>query len=292
MKIYDGPLAYYSGKKEIGDKSFRISASGISRFFSHTRQWWGESFLNEEGFVSSTASVLGTITHRIAELHARNGEVTEQDYKDIEEYIDVHTIAGWDKYNIEVDAEIIRYQYPIMGQALVSRYLKSNPPEMIEPFLYHEELKGIGGGGSIDNVSKGESGGLIIVDYKTSSATSLPDKIVYAYRLQLLTYAYLLTKKGHSVKEIRIVYVSRNNVGRVSEKTGKPLKQYPTKVKVITESINEQDLEYIERVIKLIAESVDCWNKQPEMRHLLCQDLRQKKPKNRVKIEQIEDSIF
>ena len=280
IKTYTGPLSYYNGENEVPEGSTRISASSISRFFSNTRQYWGELKLGETGFISSTASVLGTITHRVAELYAKNQEVTDQDKQDIEDYIVAHTEVGWDLFNPEVDGDIIRQQYPIMGQALVRDYVSQNMPVMVEPFVYHEELPGIGAGGSIDNVSGVLVDGKVqqgcIVDYKTTSATKIPDTISYPYKLQLLTYAYLMGKHGHSIERIRIVYVSRNNVGRVSEKTGKPLKQYPTEVKVLTHQITREDMEYIENVIKLIADSIYAWDNNPDLRYLLAHDYRLK----------------
>jgi len=272
---YEGALAYYSGKREVGDTSFRISASQISRFFSHTNQWYREHLLKEDGFLSSTSSVLGSVVHRMAEQYARNGEVTEQDYKDIEEYIDAYTTPGYDEYNPEVDATVIRQQYPIMGNTLINGYVADNMPTEVEPFYYKEMLPQIGIGGSVDGVLI-EDGITCVTDYKTINTLSIPDKISYQYRLQLLVYAYLLSKNGHNVQQIRIIYVSRNNVGRVSEKTGKPLKSYPSQVKVITETINQQDLLFIEDIIKLVTESVECWNKLPKMRYLLAQDFRLK----------------
>ncbi len=270
-KKYIGPLSYYNGENEIPAGTFRISASGVSRFFSETSNWWRENLLGEEGFTNSTASVLGTLVHRIAEQYAKNGTVTAQDKEEMEAYIESFTNPEYDTFNPEIDASIIKYQYPIMGMALVNDYLIPNMPDQVEPFVYHEFKKGIGAGGSIDNVT-----GDCVVDYKTTGALNAPTSISFAYRLQLLTYAYLLRQQGTEISRIRIVYVTRNQVGRVSDKTGKPLKNYPCTVTTLTEQIEEKDFNYIEGILKLISESVEVWNKFPNSRYILAQDYRLK----------------
>ena len=69
-------------------------------------------------------------------------------------------------------------------------------------------------------------------------------------------------------------------MNRVSEKTGKPLKDYPSVCTVLTEEVTAEGLALIGSCLTLIAESVNAWNMQPELRHLLAQDQRLKaKPK-------------
>ena len=76
------------------------------------------------------------------------------------------------------------------------------------------------------------------------------------------------------------MFITTSDTGRVSEKTGKPLKSYPSTCTVVTEQVTEQGLELIGSCLAIIAESVNAWNKQPELRHLLAQDSRVKvKPK-------------
>ena len=66
----------------------------------------------------------------------------------------------------------------------------------------------------------------------------------------------------------------------MSEKTGKPLKDYPSEVSVVTEEVTQDNLDLIGSCLQLVAESVQTWHDKPELRHLLAQDLRLKpKPK-------------
>jgi len=259
-------LDYYNGENEVPEGTVRISASSIARFFTHTRQYWGELMLDEDGFTGSTSSVLGTVVHFIAEQYAKKQTLTAEDKQEIENYITQETAKDPD-----IDGNIIRTQYKIMAQNLVNEYLIHNMPTEVEPFVVEEVLPNIMVGGSIDNIT-----GSTIVDYKTSSLKKLPDTIKFEYRLQLLTYAWVMRKKGTPIDRIRIVYVSRDQPGAISEKTGKQLKSYPSEVKVLTESIFEEDFEYIESIITLIAESIQAWQTTPNIRHLLCHDMRVK----------------
>jgi len=260
-------LDYYNGENEVPAGSTRISASSFAKFFSSTTSWWRENLMNETGFTNSTSSVLGTCVHFVAEEYVRNNGVVDKE--EIERYIaqfDEDTEDNWD-----IDTSIIRLQYPIMGMALVNMYLIENPPSAIEEFLYEEILPEIGVGGSCDNLTND-----CVVDYKTFGGLTAPSTISYEYRLQLLMYAWLYTKKGIRINRIRIVYITRNNVGRISEKTLKPMKDYPTTVSVITEEITQKDLDFIESLIFLTSDSVDAWNKMPEFRYIIAQDYRLK----------------
>lgn len=267
-------LDYYNGTNEVPEGSFRISASSISKFFYDTRQWWGENLLEEEGFLSSTSSVLGTCVHYVAEMYGKNKEVSDEDKLEIEKYITQEASK-----NESIDAELIREQYKVMGENLINSFIISNPPTHQEEFMYKEILPGIGVGGSNDYFNE-KTG--TVADYKTTSSLTAPTSISYPYRLQLLVYAWLYQQRGFNVNRIQIVYVTRNTVGRVSEKTGKPMKDYPTTVKVLSEQVTEEDMEFIESVINIVADSVKTWKEKPELRYLLAQDYRLKEAPKKV----------
>ena len=286
-------LDYYDGKNIMNPGDIRISASSIARYITHTRDFWGQLMLGEQGFTGSTASILGSAVHFMAEDFVKTGTV---DGNEIEDYIDQESAK--DPSNI--DASIIREHYPTMGTKLINEYVIPNKPSFVEEFLMEELIPAADGhgaiyvGGSNDGIivpgieyAEGAEStdltdsytGCVITEYKTTSATSLPDRIPYEYRLQLLTYAYLYSKRGIHSDRIRIIYVTRNNVGRVgkyNEKTKKygVVKQYPTQVKVLTEQITEQDYEYIEGMINVIARSIKLWITQPELRSIIAQDSR------------------
>ncbi len=277
-------LDYNNGENIIKPGQFRISASGISRFFTNTNQWWRENLLNESGFISSTASVLGTCVHYCAECYAKNKTISKKNQQEIDNYILKHTDPAYEDYNETIDKNEIYNQYKVMAMNLINNELQQHMPSLVEPFIAHEVLPNIFAGGSIDalegvilddNGNFKQIGPALINDYKTTSLTParIPKVLKYEYKLQLLTYAWVLKQKGITADRIKNTYITRQDINRIG-KTGKPLKDYPSEIITIIENITEESMEYIDSIIKLIAHSVQYWNNHPEHRYLLAQDWR------------------
>ena len=70
--------------------------------------------------------------------------------------------------------------------------------------------------------------------------------------------------------------MNRNIDGGMSEKTGKPLKSYPPEVTVLVESITEEDIEFIDGLLDLCADSVLAGQEFPELLHVIWNDPRLK----------------
>lgn len=120
-----------------------------------------------------------------------------------------------------------------------------------------------------------------ITDYKTTSLTSPKDSIPYNYKLQLLCYAYIYRSLGFTVDRIQIVWITQPDINRVSEKTGKPLKDYPCQVIPVTYVLQEGDWNLIDSILNLVAESVEADKTTPALRHIIWKDYRLKtRPKN------------
>ena len=81
-------------------------------------------------------------------------------------------------------------------------------------------------------------------------------------------------KMGYNVTRIRLVYVSRNIDGGISEKTGKPLKSYPPKLTVLTETVTEDDMAFIDSMLNLAKDTLLVSDKHPELRHIMWHDPR------------------
>jgi hypothetical protein len=84
---------YYDGERHVPKGAFRLSPSGVERFFSDKTQWYRENLLGEDKkFQGSTSTVLGTICHHAAEVVA-NCVLTEEEYdseklhEEVEKYI-------------------------------------------------------------------------------------------------------------------------------------------------------------------------------------------------------------
>ena len=245
------------------DDHFRISASGISRYFTGTSSWYKENLLGEDGFKGSTSSVLGTICHFGIECYVKNEDF---DLREVNQYLENQATLVED-----LDINYINLQYPIMLSKALYWVSENIDTTLVtsEAFMEKQLLPGITVGGSCDLHSDNT-----VYDWKTYSAKQPPKTITYAYKLQALTYAKLLIDKGYNIQYMSIVYISTDIIGEISEKTGKQLKSYPSDVTVLTEAITPEDLEMIGNIHQLIAESVEWFRDTPALRHIIGQDLR------------------
>jgi len=256
---------YYDGSDVLPKGVFRISPSQFSKFMDSPHLWYREQILGEEGFTGSTSSVLGTIVHACAEAYA-NGSDGSTWSKEIEDYLKTIPFS-----EVDIDKDEIRKQYKGMALALINGYLKDNKPDSTEEFIFHNVIPGYVAAGTCD-ARKGD----MVVDYKTYNSKSKPRAIPMYYKYQLLIYAWIYTKKNIPINRVRLVYVNRNIDGGVSEKTGKPLKSYPPEVTVLTETITKEDIDFIESVLKLLAETVAKSKEDPSLTYLLFRDYRLK----------------
>lgn len=259
---------YYTGLDKLPADAFKISPSRLSSFLDSTPAWYRENLLGEEGFTGNTSSHLGTVVHGLASMYIKEGVVR---LEEAEAYINSIT-------DPEVDKEHIRNQYYPMFEALRQQYLVTvTAGDESEGFYLKEVKNNCFLAGSIDllRTEQGE-----IVDFKTTGSLTAPDRFSRAYFFQLLAYAWLCRKLGYDIHTIRLVYITQNVVGRISDKTGKPLKDYPTTISHVTHQVTAEDMDMLEGILNLVAESVNLWKEKPELRHILAQDYRLKeKPK-------------
>lgn len=260
-------LDYYDGSGDLPENGFRISASSFNSFMSYPHQWYREKVLGESGFDGNTASVIGTCVHYIAEMVGQ-GLPVEKD--EIEQYITNQSD------NPEVDCDIVRDQFPVMAERLVNDYLQENLPYRVEEFIQCQ-IGNFFPSGSCDAVT-GSDESACIVDYKTYNSKTKPKSIPLSYKYQLLIYAYIYTKTGVTVDRIRLVYVNRPVDGTyISDKTGKMCgKIHPPEVTVLTESIDQDDLDFIESLLNLCAETTQLALDKPELAYMLFRDRRLK----------------
>ena len=257
------PLAY-SSPALPEDAKFKISPSAFSKFIQSPHQWYRSEVLKEDPFSHSTSTVLGTIVHYCAEMVAKEEMV---DKEAIEEYIDMHELHE------DYDPEIVRHQYPLMAEELVNSYVLHH--DMFEVETQH--LIDVGGGyyvgGTLDRL-EGTKDDCMVVDYKTYHSKTKPKAIPAYYKYQLLVYSAILRMKGYNPTRIRLVYVNRHIEGEISEKTGKQLKSYPPEVTVLTETITDEDFDFIEGLMELAIDSLEATEMHPELTHVIWHDPR------------------
>lgn len=257
-------FTYNNGSAEIPADAFRISPSQLSKFLDSTSQWYRENLLDAPGFEGSTASELGNIVHAAAHMYFNTKSV---DKAALLTYIDSIT-------NPDVDKPVIREQMKPMIETLINSFLSTHLGTHAEMFVKAQVKPGVWAAGSVDMFDANRG---IVYDFKTMGSLDsarVPTSFPRAYYFQQLTYAHILRRMGYTVNYCKLVYITRANVGRVSDKTGKPLKDYPSECHIITHEVTDQDMELIEGLLNVVADSVRLWHSNPEYRHILAQDSR------------------
>lgn len=252
------PLNYQETYEDLLPKgAFRISPSMISKFLSDKALWYQTQVLGNNPFKGNTSTILGTCIHRIAERYTKLKEVSHQELR---EYID-----SFD--DPEIDKDFIKEQLFPMGQALINYLRLNGMPQKSEEAVALQLSPEVYVAGTCDALE-----GDTLIDYKTTSSLSVSQTIPDYYKLQLLTYAYIYTKLGRPISRIRIVWVTHNQTGRISDKTGKPLKDYPTQVVPVTQLISDSDLEYIHNLLHLIKDCYETSKSNPHLTYMLFSD--------------------
>lgn len=277
-------LDYISGSTAIPKDCFGISPSSLGRFFSEPHLWYREYFLGQSSFTGCTATVLGTCMHYVAECSVKGKEVDHLEiYKYIYEQCCRPSLSPFPdnldeaqdfilaNARPEFDVYHIIEQYPIMSSILIDT-IATLTPSKAEELVATEVVPGVWAAGSIDLQC---DSGSALYDYKSTSALSAPKYIEYKHKLQLLTYAYIKQKTGTPIKTINIIYVTTNQVNRVGS-TGKPLADYPSAATILTHHVTAEDMEFIESLLKLVAETVLYVQANPSTAYLLFKDYRLK----------------
>lgn len=247
------------------DGVFKISPSAFSTFIERPHAWYRQEILEEDVFEYNTSSVLGTCVHYCAEKVAKGEEVDEEE---IERYIASKEVKE------DYDPEVVRAQWYPMAACLINDYvLQVSNILGIEQQVCAEVKDGFYAAGTSD-LLEGEKSDCMITDYKTYSSKTKPKTIPSYYKYQLLVYAWILTQLGYTVTRVRLVYVNRHIEGEISEKTGRQLKSYPPEATVLTETIEDGDLDFIQGLLELCVDTYKASEEYPHLRHVLWHDPR------------------
>ena len=280
-------LDYTSGATIIPEDAFGISPSNVGKFFDSPHDWYQSQVLGNELFTGSTATFLGTVVHFCGEQYAETKKV---DKMEIYQYLYNHlclscpplpstpeeaeTFLYEHANHPEIDCRYVLDQYRLMGMALIDT-IKHMPITSTEELISREVMPGYYAAGSADMVSANSPGGpgKHLFDYKTTSALTAPKKITHAYKLQLLTYAWIYAKRGIRIETINIMWITNSQTGRVG-KTGNALADKPAVTSIVTLAIGQEDLELIENYLKLMCETVEFTKTHPEYTHIAFRDAR------------------
>lgn len=252
----------------IPEGNFRISPSAVSKFSDRKWEWYQSQVLGNVTFMGNTSTVLGTCVHRCAEVFSKCKTEEERAFirDEIPSYINSFTM------NPDVDVAYCLDQWRPMGQAVINFLTLYGIPERSEDAIAAKLMEGVYVGGTADALI-----GDTIIDYKTTSMMSPNENVIpHGYKLQLLTYAWIYRKLGIEVNNMKLIWITPNAVGRISEKTGKAMKDYPSRAIPITIGISQEDMDFIEGYLKLIGETYLKAKERPELTYLLYGDYRLK----------------
>ena len=272
---YNTLFEYYDGAKHLPDGAFKISPSGVEKFFSDKVTWYSENLLGAaKKFTGSTATVLGTCVHAAAEVVA-TCKIENIPYDSEELHDAVQAYINTYAANEDYDVGKIETLWHNMAEMLIKDFVLEANTLATENYITHELIPGVWVGGTYDAITSSDPtatwqdvldgknvGTLTIRDYKTAS--KLPSSFSYAYKLQAYTYAYILHQKGIKINEVELCYAVQ------------PTKTIGIRTKNFKLPFDEAAYNFIEGILHVIADSVQCFKDWPDLRYLLMHDYRQK----------------
>ena len=246
---------------KLPEGAFKISPSMVYKFFCDPSSWYKSEVLKESTFNGNTATILGTICHYIYEQETNGNKVTREFITDqMKQYFTQNPDLVMD-----VDIPDVQETYPKVAAAVMNQYvlLKNN-----EVLVNHGEIdteksisycldkdSGIYVAGTADRIENKH----ILVDYKHVGKKPA-DEIPYNYKVQLMTYAYMLNKIGYNIDTIRLVYGV------------KPTKTLDARCFVVSENITSDDFDNIENILYLIVDTIKIMREHPEYTYILFKD--------------------
>ena len=246
---------------------FKISPSSLYKFSEKTHEWFSHKFLGEDLFVPNTGSVTGTIVHEILDCYV--SDRTEPTTQQIQTYVD--SIQGDESYSTHE----VMMNYEVMAR-LGKDWIDKQEFHSAEEYISHELAPNICVAGTYDGVTINPDGSQTVIDYKTTYGGLAPKKMEAKHRWQLLCYASILNKHGWNITHIEAVYISRYKPGKVSEKTGKTGKAYPSLLTPIREPITDDSLQFIDSLIDLVFDTVQFFFENPQHANICFKDQRLK----------------
>lgn len=291
-------LDYGYGAPEILPGQFKISPSGFKDFFGYTHSWFRQQFLGEDKFEGNTASVRGTCLHWLAEQYAKNGQVIDADFVEMEQYLKNAETFENHLVNPDVNVSEIEFSYPEMWD-LLRAWLDDTEITSTEQYITVQITPHVVLQGQYDYIRPDEMrGGETAGDYKSTGAKAIPASMSYDHKQQVKVYAWGLRETGHNITSVEVTYIKADIPGV----PGKPNKDgiskigksYPPDRATYTEPYTDADHEIVGQQIQLVAETMEFFFKNPQLAYILFKDMRfkgQKLDVSQYQDEQVEDEF-
>lgn len=245
-------------KTIVEGSKYSFSASSVSKYKTDTNSFFRGIY---EPIIDTytTSTILGTIIHYLAEQYIKTRQVVTSDITD---YLDKKE---------DIDKEMILKSYKDMGNVLfdyIDNLNISNLNCESEKSLVCKLTDNVALTGTCDLII-----GNTLIDFKTTSQVSHMTSMRENYKTQLYSYLYLLEKNSYRIDSAKLVYITIPQLNRISEKTQKPLKDYPASVYELALDFNIEEYQATIDTINLIAESVEYIENNPDSRRFITQQI-------------------
>jgi len=253
---------------EIPKEYMGISPSGINKFFKYPKLWYLEAFKGEKDFIGNTATVLGTIVHQTIESYIK-GELdsnTDAFKEKVKNYV-------YEQKEVitDLDVDHILRSYEDMAAIAVNDFCSTTKFDAIELGMKLDLGDNVILKGTTDAIS-----GDCIIDWKTIGTFTAPKEIPWAYKIQGMAYAKMAIANGYDITRLMFGFITTPAIGRISEKTGKPMKDYYATFTPLYHQITKDDWKELDDTLQLMKDSINLVKEKPELAYIVFKSMELK----------------
>ena len=269
-------MKYGYKRPELESYEFRLSPSSLPIMNSKQWDWFKQNILEQDGFLGNTSSVTGSCVHELADRYVNNRKLVDDDYELVDQY-------AFEQAALieELAYEEVIERIPPMIESLMN-WIDKHPIDATEFFVKRKLTEHVVIQGKVDytrtfresdmdpdNLYEPAVDQIVVGDYKTTAAKTLPKGPSFDHLLQAYTYAYVLKEQGEDIGGVEITYVKSKSGGEISEKTGKQLKVYPAETKSYVRQYTAETHEFIYSFLSMIADKIEYFIKHPDLAYIL-----------------------
>lgn len=266
-------------KKLIPENKYYFSASQYFKFWSNPKDFFRRVLLKEEKDTSTSKTVLGTCIHKVIENCFNNFDANPVPscFQEVFDYVQSLGNPDIDKYWV---MEKFQQMQSFVEHTCMQDDL--NKPDCIEQSFIHQLSENVYLTGTIDYYSSWNSK---LLDFKTTSAR-IPIELEQSYLSQLLLYKLLLENNTkNKVDYIGNIYYKVPELNRISEKTGKAMKDYPVEVHKLIFPVSKYDEQekILQANLEVIANTIEYILANPDTLYMFAKDFTLKGEKWQLK---------